>query len=71
MSEGRTCKFCGQRGLEWDQAYHSRTGRWRLEKHSGCMKSNLRYGNERCSACKWNGNKVCDWNDENGHIARI
>ena len=69
---GSTCKFCGEKDLEWDHDYHSRTGRWRLQRHNGCNKPTLKYGKDRRPACRWNGQKVCDMSASwERHVAKI
>ena len=69
---GSTCKFCAQKDLEWDHDYHSRTGRWRLQRHNGSNKPTLKYGKDRCPACRWNGQKVCDMSASwERHVAKI
>ena len=29
----KSCNRCGKRGLTWDQDFHSKTGKWKLENH--------------------------------------
>lgn len=60
VSETRTCKYCGETGLTWDYEHHKNTGKWRLIKHKGCSDGTKLYGKDRCAACRWNCNKVCD-----------
>ena len=57
---GKICKFCNETNLEWDQDHHARTGKWKLQNHKGCSNKDLRYGQDRCAACRYNGQRVCD-----------
>lgn len=66
----KTCKFCGESELNWDYEHHSRTGKWKLVEHRGCSKTFLKFGNDRCPACRWNGKKVCDLRTDD-HFAKI
>ena len=70
MANDKTCKYCGETGLNWDYEHHANTGKWRLIKHKGCTSGSLRYGNDRCRACRWNGKKVCDLRSDD-HVAKI
>jgi hypothetical protein len=29
----KSCNRCGKRGLTWDQDFHRKTGKWKLENH--------------------------------------
>ena len=29
----KSCNRCGKRGLTWDQEFHRKTGKWKLENH--------------------------------------
>tara|TARA_B100001123_G_scaffold121211_1_gene141082 strand:- start:746 stop:958 length:213 start_codon:yes stop_codon:yes gene_type:complete len=70
VADDKTCKYCGETGLNWDYEHHKNTGKWRLIKHKGCTSGSLRYGNDRCPACRWNGKKVCDLRSDD-HVAKI
>ena len=43
MADDKTCKYCGETGLNWDYEHHANTGKWRLIKHKGCTSGSLRY----------------------------
>ena len=71
MSDNK-CKFCGEMNLEWDRNHHSVTGKWRLQIHNGCSSRDLRYGKDRCAACRWNCQRVCDMSAGwERHLAKI
>ena len=68
----KTCLYCGETGLSWDYEHHKNTGKWRLIKHKGCTSGSLKYGMDRCPACRWNGKKVCDMSSHDyNHVAKI
>lgn len=69
---GKTCKFCKETNLEWDQDHHVRTGKWKLQNHKGCNNKDLKYGKDRCPACRYNCQRVCDMSASwERHVARL